>query len=260
MADTLTTNYNWVLPEDGASDDTWGVKNNANWSNADAIIKAISTRVSSLESGGLSAGDILTAIKTVDGAGSGLDADLLDGQNGAYYQPAIGYTPARADPGEIKIYAMSSVPAGYLECNGAAVSRVTYAALFAAVGTVHGVGDGSTTFNLPDARGEFIRGWDNGRGVDAARAFGSAQAAALASHTHAGTTDSNGAHTHTTTIPFFTVNPGGNVGLDANQNAGSPQSYVSSSDGAHTHTFTTGATGGTETRPRNLAFLICIKT
>jgi microcystin-dependent protein len=50
-------------------------------------------------------------------------------------------------------------PTGWLQCNGAAVSRATYAALFTAIGTVYGSGDGSTTFNLPDARGMFLRGW-----------------------------------------------------------------------------------------------------
>jgi hypothetical protein len=50
------------------------------------------------------------------------------------------------------------VPAGYLELAGQAISRTTYSALFALFGTTYGVGDGSTTFNLPDLRGEFVRG------------------------------------------------------------------------------------------------------
>lgn len=58
------------------------------------------------------------------------------------------------------------VPTGYLKCNGAAVSRSTYARLFRALGTTYGVGNGTTTFNLPDLRGEFIRGWDDGRNID----------------------------------------------------------------------------------------------
>ena len=63
-------------------------------------------------------------------------------------------------------------PTGWLKCNGAAISRTAYAKLFAAIGTVFGAGDGFTTFNLPDLRGEFVRGWDDGRGVDGGRAFG----------------------------------------------------------------------------------------
>lgn len=80
-----------------------------------------------------------------------------------------------APPGQIAFFAQSSAPSGWLKANGAAVSRTAYAALFAAIGTTHGAGDGSTTFNVPDLRGEFIRGWDNGRGVDSGRALGTAQ-------------------------------------------------------------------------------------
>lgn len=79
--------------------------------------------------------------------------------------------------GFVKYWGTDTVPTGYLECNGAAVSRTTYATLFSKIGTTFGAGNGTTTFNLPDIRGEFIRGWDNSRGVDSGRAFGSAQVA-----------------------------------------------------------------------------------
>ena len=69
-------------------------------------------------------------------------------------------------PGMIASFAMNSPPTGWLECDGSAVSRTTYADLFGAIGTTYGVGDGSTTFTLPDLRGEFLRGWDHDRGVD----------------------------------------------------------------------------------------------
>ncbi|AZB57263.1 hypothetical protein EBL89_18410 [Cereibacter sphaeroides] len=78
-------------------------------------------------------------------------------------------------PGCVAAFATSAPPGGWLRCNGAAISRTNYADLFAAIGTTFGNGDGSTTFNLPDLRGEFVRGWDNGRGADAGRAFGSLQ-------------------------------------------------------------------------------------
>jgi microcystin-dependent protein len=71
------------------------------------------------------------------------------------------------DVGAVVPFAFGSAPRfGYLFCNGAAVSRTTYARLFNAIGTTYGVGDGFSTFNLPDLRGEFIRGFDGGRGVD----------------------------------------------------------------------------------------------
>lgn len=106
------------------------------------------------------------------------------------------YLPA----GAIQLFAMSAVPSGWLECNGAAVSRTTYANLFAAIGTTYGAGNGTTTFNLPDLRGMFVRGWDNGRSLDPGRALGSQQAAANNPHTHAPTV-SNPAHTHGITDP-----------------------------------------------------------
>lgn len=87
---------------------------------------------------------------------------------------------ARGTPaGAVLPFAMSAAPTGWLKCNGAAVSRATYSTLFDAIGTTFGVGDGSTTFALPDLRGEFVRGYDDGRGIDAGRSFGSAQAAGL---------------------------------------------------------------------------------
>lgn len=135
-------------------------------------------------------------------------------------------------PGAVFHFAMASVPTGYLECNGVAVSRSTYAALFAAIGTTFGAGNGSTTFNLPDLRGEFIRGYDNGRGVDAARSIGSWQADELKSHTH------------TYNAPDFVTEPGGGSGPVQSDNR---------------TTFNTGATGGSETRPRNIALMACIK-
>ena len=77
--------------------------------------------------------------------------------------------------GAVMTFAMNTAPTGWLAANGATVSRTTYASLFSAIGTTFGVGDGSTTFKLPDLRGYFARGMDNGRGVDTGRVFGSNQ-------------------------------------------------------------------------------------
>lgn len=137
--------------------------------------------------------------------------------------------------GAVFWFAASSAPADYLECDGAAVSRTTYADLFAVVGTTFGAGDGSTTFNLPDLRGEFVRGWDNGRGVDSGRSFGSSQTDEFKSHTH-------GVGSEYAAGSGYGVNP------QASNNTSSPV-YVN-----------TKSTGGSETRPRNIALLPCIKT
>jgi microcystin-dependent protein len=66
-----------------------------------------------------------------------------------------------APPGAIMAFAASSAPTGWLVCDGSAVSRTSYAALFAVLSTTWGAGDGSTTFNLPDLRGQFLRGYDS---------------------------------------------------------------------------------------------------
>lgn len=80
--------------------------------------------------------------------------------------------------GAVIPFGMQTPPPGWLVCDGSAVSRTTYAELFAAIGTTWGAGDGSTTFNLPELRGEHIRGWSGSRpGVDVGRIFGSWQAA-----------------------------------------------------------------------------------
>lgn len=90
-------------------------------------------------------------------------------------------TRQMAPPGLVAHFARNTAPTGWLKANGAAVSRSAYADLFAAIGTTFGAGDGFNTFNLPDLRGEFIRGWDDGRGVDSGRAFGGQQAATIIS-------------------------------------------------------------------------------
>lgn len=84
-----------------------------------------------------------------------------------------------APTGAVYTFAGATVPTGWLKCNGALLSRTVYTALFAVIGTTYGAGDGSTTFALPDLRGEFVRGADDGRGVDAGRVFGSAQSDAV---------------------------------------------------------------------------------
>lgn len=82
---------------------------------------------------------------------------------------------AGSEIGAVSAFAMPIPPEGWLVCNGAAISRTEYADLFATIGTVWGAGDEISTFNLPDLRGEFVRGFDAGRGLDSGRVFGSAQ-------------------------------------------------------------------------------------
>lgn len=131
----------------------------------------------------------------------------------------------------------TTAPNGTLKANGATVSRSTYARLFARIGTRYGVGDGSTTFQLPDWRGYFIRGLDDGRGVDSGRSIGTTQA------------DDFKSHNHTRVISGVTA------GLITLGNASGPM------DGGASGGPQIGAmadTGGAETRPKNIALLACV--
>jgi phage-related tail fiber protein len=149
--------------------------------------------------------------------------------------------------GAIQLFARNTAPAGWLKANGAAVSRTAYAGLFAAIGTTYGAGDGSTTFNLPDLRGEFMRGWDDGRGVDIGRSFGSVQGSAFAEHSHRSAVNVPSSPD----ITDFVARPGlGPVAMPDN---------ASTDNGFARYIGTETNTGGTETRPRNIALLACIK-
>jgi len=173
----------------------------------------------------------------------------------AYVDTAVAGVPSATDQtpvGTIIWTARSTAPTGYLKANGSAISRTTYSGLFSAIGTTYGAGDGSTTFNLPDLRGEFIRGWDDGRGVDSGRALGSTQAQSYQSHNH-GVNDPGHNHSFTAVL---------DVVVDGAQNGSNDREAKSPTTGTTTSS-ATGITiqnsGGNETRPRNIALLACIK-
>ena len=154
-----------------------------------------------------------------------------------------------APTGAVFAMAHSTVPSGYLECNGAAVSRSTYANLFAVLSTTYGSGNGSSTFNLPDLRGEFIRGWDNSRGVDSGRSIASSQS------------DQNKQHNHGVT------DPGHIHGIkysNTDNNHGNIEESGDGTDGTNnTNSATTGISinneGGNEVRVRNIAMMYVIR-
>ena len=79
--------------------------------------------------------------------------------------------------GSVHWFASAITPEGYLYCNGAAISRTVYARLFTVIGTSYGIGNGSTTFNIPDLRAAFIRGIDDGKDIDTGRVLGTLQVA-----------------------------------------------------------------------------------
>ncbi len=149
--------------------------------------------------------------------------------------------------GTVIYHAANTPPTDFIKANGAAVSRTTYSDLFTAIGTTFGVGDGSSTFNVPDLRGEFMRGWDDSRGIDGSRSFGSAQADQLEQHRH-----------DTPVQASNTFSPYPSAGFAS----GSYETVMNSREGDETQRYS-GYTGGTdnssENRPRNIALLACIK-
>lgn len=171
--------------------------------------------------------------------------------------------------GTIAYFAGDSAPAGWLKANGAQVSRSVYANLFAAISTRFGAGNGSTTFTLPDLRGVFLRGFDDGRGFDGGRVLGSLQNHNLAEHRHA-----TGWRINNTGNEFALVrnNWSGEVAVTANVSSenvavipGDAESYSQAEGISHAATNDRYATSRAyydaqgETRPTNVALLACIK-
>jgi len=150
--------------------------------------------------------------------------------------------------GAIMPFAMNSAPAGWLAADGTAVSRSTYAALFAAISTTYGAGDGSTTFALPDLRGIFVRGSGSQTisGVTYNKTFAAKEGDAFQGHHHSASVSHNA----------IAASGGGARGSGVPSGAASISVSV---EGA-----TTDGTNGTprtasETRPANIALLYCIK-
>ncbi|GLK49611.1 hypothetical protein GCM10017620_25840 [Brevundimonas intermedia] len=135
--------------------------------------------------------------------------------------------------GELKLFDTGSPPGGarLLVANGAEVSRSTYSRLYNAIGTRYGAGDGANTFNLPDWRGVFFRGLDNGRGLDGGRSLGVFQASQNLAHTH---------------------------GLPVRDNADSGLNIEDAGTGGSLRSVNTYSEGGSEARPVNQALLACI--
>lgn len=161
--------------------------------------------------------------------------------------------------GSVFYFAASTAPTGYLKANGdtvpngsGTVQGVTadFSALYAILGSTYG-----SAGQLPDLRGEFIRGFDDGKGTDSGRTFGTSQDDATALPTTAFTTDNPGDHNHSYSRAVYQ-----NSITDDSPDQTSSVYFASGTTGdagAHTHSITGG--GDSETRPRNIALLPCIK-
>ena len=149
--------------------------------------------------------------------------------------------------GMVADFAMEDVPSRWLECDGSAVSRTTYSALFTAIGTIHGIGNGSTTFNLPDCRGFYRSGWNHGTENDPDARGRTEVGGSGIMGDHVGTfqKDQNKAHTHSITTR-------------ENETMATTVAGATATGGASSAN--TNSSGGTYARGRNIAFLVCIYT
>lgn len=143
-------------------------------------------------------------------------------------------TGADLPAGMVLAHAGQACPTGFLKADGALISRATYPSLFASIGVLYSVGNGTTTFGLPDYRGVFLRGLDEGKGLDSGRSLGSYQA------------DDNLSHNHV---------------IDAKQetNSGGSDHISSSTPGGIAYTYSTRYSGGSEARPKNISVIYCVK-
>lgn len=197
----------------------------------------------------------------------------LNSSNGAWLllNPAAASTPA----GIVADFMGTTIPDGWLPCYGQAISRTTYADLFAAVGTLYGTGDGSTTFNLPDFRGRVGAGQDDMGGSNAARlsgTYGSVSqalggtlgtsshvltAAQMPAHRHEGNTDSAGDHNHGVSIAASgTLASGSSPVLGP---ATATLNFSTLNSGTHTHSFSTDFRGSDQAHPNAQPTIITLK-
>lgn len=188
---------------------------------------------------------------------------LLAGkQASGSYAPATGIAPSAitgtavvttdfrlVPPGAVMSFAMNSAPSGWVEANGNAVSRSTYSALFSAIGTTYGSGDGSTTFNLPDLRGYFIRG--SGTNVDgtASGSFGLKQSDDVKPH----------GHSFSLSIQSLVLSVQAAFGTRTTGGGSQAVSDIAITTGSPSASGSILSNSGTETRPKNIAMMYCIK-
>jgi microcystin-dependent protein len=189
-----------------------------------------------------------------DQAGTVLGIDPTEASN----RPHVWMEWDGVKPGSVIEWRSETLPEGYVENDGAAISRGAYRRIYSVMGTTYGTGDGSTTFNLPDDRGEFKRGWDHGRGVDSGRALGIQQGATLQYHNH-GLPTGQGA----TGAGFWGVDdsnwreyPNLNVGVN---NGTETYDAVTARQGYPQRNGTSGGNYSDETRPRNNAVVYLTK-
>lgn len=177
-----------------------------------------------------------------------------EGVNKNYVDSAVSTVAGGMPTGAIAMWSTQTPPTGWLECNGSEINRLSYPLLFAVIGTTFGSGNGSTTFNLPESRGLFPRGWNHSstrsspyKDLDASSRIAAATGGLTGDNIGTLQSDDYKAHTHTYERPAgsTTVSGVGSVSV------ATPRSS--------TNTGTSPSSGGNETRPVNFSIMFIIK-
>ncbi len=160
--------------------------------------------------------------------------------------------------GCIMSYAGATTPAGWLICDGSAISRTTYSNLFANIGTAYGSGDGTTTFNLPDLRGRFLRGVDGTAGNDPDKSTRIASNIGGNTGNNIGSLQSDTLQTHNHNL-IISTSGGGQIAQATSFLAGGTSSLWIPTNGYLNNTVSISSKGGNETRPVNVYVNYIIK-
>ncbi len=248
MAKTKISEFD-TNPDNNTEIDGINIAENCPPATINNAIRELMAQLKDFQAGNQASNQLLAA-----GGGTGLSSpgtsgNVLTSNGSGWVSSAPTYVPT----GGMMMWGTASAPTGYLLCNGSAVSRSTYSALFAVIGTAFGAGDGSTTFTLPDFRDRFPVGAGT---TYSANSTGGSKDAIVVSHTHTATVSDPG-HVHL--IGFQSIDAGPNYGSTASGNTAGSQTQ-SAFTGVTVSNSTTGSSGTNANLPPYLGVYFIIKT
>lgn len=236
-------------PDNNTEIDGINIAENCPPANINNAIRELMSQLKDFQAGNQASNQLLAAGGGTGLSSSGTSGNVLTSDGSGWVSSAPNYVPT----GGMVMWGTASAPSGYLLCNGSAVSRSTYSALFAIIGTSYGSGDGSTTFNLPDFRDRFPVGAGT---TYSANSTGGSKDAIVVSHTHTATVSDPG-HVHL--IGFQSIDAGPNYGSTASGNTAGSQTQ-SAFTGVTVSNSTTGSSGTNANLPPYLGVYFIIKT
>jgi microcystin-dependent protein len=248
MAKTKISEFD-TNPDNNTDIDNINIAENCPPANINNAIRELMSQLKDFQAGNQASNQLLAAGGGTGLSSSGTSGNVLTSDGSGWVSSAPNYVPT----GGMVMWGTASAPTGYLLCNGSAVSRSTYSALFAVIGTAFGSGDGSTTFNLPDFRDRFPVGAGT---TYSANSTGGSKDAIVVSHTHTATVTDPG-HVHL--IGFQSIDAGSDYGSTASGNTAGSQTQ-SATTGVTVSNSTTGSSGTNANLPPYLGVYFIIKT